>query len=78
MPTGPLIRYLLVLLGGFVAGGRAVAAIDAWREWHAWETSDPSLADSFRTEFWLQLTLTGITLAAAYVVFRMLRPRGEP
>ena len=78
MPTHPLVRYLLVLFGGFVAGGRLVAAHHAWREWHALERSDPSLADFFRTECWLQITFAGITLAATYVVFRMLRPRGRP
>ena len=78
MPTHSPIRYLLVLLGGFLGGGRLVAAVHAWREWHAWETSDPSLADFFRTEFWLQLTFAGITLAATFVVFRILRPPGPP
>ena len=76
LPPRTAVRYALVLLGGFLAGGRGVAAIHAWREWHAWDTSDPSLADFFRTEFWLQLVFAGCTLAATYVVFRLLRSRG--
>jgi hypothetical protein len=77
LPARRVIRYALVLLGGFLAGGRMVAAIHAWREWHAWEGSDPSLADFFRTEFWLQVAFAAFTLAATYVAFWLLRPRGQ-
>ena len=77
-PARTAIRYALVLLGGILAGARVMAAIQAWREWHAWETSDPSLADFFRTEFWLQLVFAGLTIAATWVAFRLLRSPRQP
>jgi hypothetical protein len=73
--TRPVIRYALVLLGGFLAGGRVVAATQAWREWHAWTISDPSLADFHRTEFWLQVGATGLSLAVTYIAWWLLRPQ---
>ena len=75
MTTRPIVRYALVLLGGFLAGGRLTAAIQAWRDWHTWATSDPSLADFHRTEFWLQVGATGLSLASTYIAWWLLRPR---
>jgi hypothetical protein len=72
-----LTRHVLVLLGGFLAGSRLVDAARAWQEWHRWAVADPSAADLYRTNFWLDVVVALLTLAAAWPVHRLLRPRDE-
>jgi hypothetical protein len=64
-----------VLLGGFLAGSRLVAAAQAWRDWHRWAVSDPSAADLYRTDFWVELTIALLTVAVVGLVYWLLRPR---
>jgi hypothetical protein len=78
MATGTIVqtaRYLAVLLGGFIVGGRIVSAIHAWREWHAWAGRDPSGADAYRTFLMMDLGVMALTVALAGLVWWLLRPR---
>ncbi len=68
-----LVRYAAVLLGGFIAGGRIVSAIHAWREWHRWVEQDPSGADAYRTFFLVDLGIVALTVALAGLVWWLLR-----
>lgn len=67
-------RYTVVLLGGFIAGGRMVSAIHAWREWHTWEDVDPSGADAYRTFFLMDLSVLALSVVIAGLVWWLLRP----
>ena len=84
MPTRTIAqaaRYVAVLLGGFIAGGRIVSAMHAWREWHTWAELDPSGADAYRTFFLVDLGVAALTVAIAGLVWWLLRslpPRGQP
>jgi hypothetical protein len=69
-----LTRYGLVLLGGYLAGSRLVAAALAWREWHQLAVSDPSAADLYRTDFWVEINITVLTLRVVGLVYWLLRP----
>jgi hypothetical protein len=51
-----------------------VAAAQAWRDWHRWAVSDPSAADLYRTEFWVELTIALLTVAVVGLVYWLLRP----
>jgi hypothetical protein len=68
-------RYVTVLLAGFVAGGRIVSAIHAWREWHTWAERDPSGADAYRTFFMVDLGIVVLTLSIAGLIWWLLHPR---
>jgi uncharacterized membrane protein len=69
------VRYAVVLLTGIIAGGRAVDAAQAWRQWHRWLDHDASAADAYRT-FWLVDTAVAVvSLAIAVLVWWLLRPR---
>jgi hypothetical protein len=69
------VRYVAVLLGGFIVGGRIVSAIHAWREWHIWRERDPSGADAYRTFFMVDVGVVVLTLAIAGLIWWLLRPR---
>jgi hypothetical protein len=77
MKVRTLARHAVVLLGGFIAGGRFVEAAQAWREWHRWTVADPSAADLYRTTFWIAVTIAGLSLGLGALVFWMLRPSAE-
>ena len=51
-----------------------MAAAQAWRDWHRWAVSDPSAADLYRTEFWVELTIALLTVAVVGLVYWLLRP----
>jgi hypothetical protein len=67
-------RYGVVLLAGIIAGGRAVDAVQAWREWHRWAERDPSAADAYRTFWMVDLAVAALTLATALLSWWLLRP----
>lgn len=74
MLTRTVVRYGILLLGGLLAGNRLLAAYQAWKPWHEWATSDPSLADFYRTEFWLGLGSATLVLGVAAFLFWLLGP----
>jgi hypothetical protein len=69
------IRYLVVLITGFIAGSRTIDAARAWQEWHAWTARDPSGADAYRTFFLVNLAVALLSLSIAGLVWWLLKPR---
>jgi hypothetical protein len=70
-----LARYGLVFFGGLLAGSRCVDAAHAWRAWHRWSLADPSAADLYRTNFWVDVVIVILTVGIAGLIYRWLRPR---
>jgi hypothetical protein len=69
-----LIRYAVGLAAGVLAGGRLVEAAHAWREWHELATTDPSAADLYRTDFWVELTIATLIVGVGALAYWLLRP----
>jgi hypothetical protein len=69
------LRYLVVLVTGFIAGSRVIDAIRSWQEWHLWLERDPSGADAYRTFFLVNVATAALSLAIAVLVWWLLRPR---
>jgi hypothetical protein len=71
------VRYLVVLFTGFLAGSRAVDAVQSWNEWHRQRTTDPSAADAYYTFFLVDLAVAVVSLSIAALVWWLLRPQAE-
>jgi hypothetical protein len=69
-----VVRYGLVLLAGIIAGGRAVDAVQAWREWHRWAERDPSAAEAYHTFWVVDVAVAALSLAMALLIWWLLRP----
>jgi hypothetical protein len=69
------LRYLIVLVSGFIAGSRIVDAVRSWREWHSWAVKDPSGADAYRTFFMVDAAIALVSLLIAGLVWWLLRPQ---
>jgi hypothetical protein len=72
-----VVRYVVVLLAGILAGGRAVDAIQAWHEWHRWAERDPSAAEAYRTFWKVDAAVAILSLAMALLIWWLLRPPGK-
>jgi hypothetical protein len=70
-----LLRYATVLVGGILAGGRAVEAARAWQEWRSWRATDPSGADEYRIFFMENAAVAIVSLCLAALLWHLLRPR---
>jgi hypothetical protein len=68
------VRYLIVLITGFIAGSRTVDALRSWREWHTWAVRDPSGADAYRAFFMTSAAIAAVSLLIAGLVWWLLRP----
>jgi hypothetical protein len=64
-----------VLVTGFLAGSRAVDAVQSWNEWQGQRATDPSAADAYYTLFLVDLAVAALSLAIAGLVWWLLRPR---
>ena len=71
------IRYIVVLVTGFMAGSRIVDAAHSWQEWHSWAVNDPSGAEAYRTFFVVNLTVALLSLSIAGLVWWLLRPSAK-
>jgi hypothetical protein len=69
------IRYIVVLITGFIAGSRAVEAVRSWQEWHRWGIQDPSGGDAYRTFFLVNMAVAMTSLTIAILVWWLLRPK---
>jgi hypothetical protein len=69
-----VVRYVVVLLAGIIAGGRAVDAVQAWREWHRWAERDPSAAEAYRTFWMVDVAVAALSLVIALLIWWLLRP----
>jgi hypothetical protein len=72
-----LVRHLVVLVTGFLAGSRTVDAVQSWNEWQRQGATDPSAADAYYTFFLVDLAVAALSLAIAGLVWWLLRPRSE-
>jgi hypothetical protein len=72
-----LVRYLVVLVTGFLAGSRTVDAVQAWQEWHGLAEADPSAADAYHTFFLVDLAVAALSLTIAGLVWWLLRPQAR-
>jgi hypothetical protein len=70
-----IVRYVVVLVTGFLAGSRVVDAIRSWQEWHDWSLRDPSGAEAYQTFFLVNAAAAALSLAIAGLVWFLLRPR---
>ena len=68
------VRYVVVLITGFIAGSRTVDAARAWQEWHTWATQDPSGAEAYRSFFLVNMVVALLSLSIAGLVWWLLRP----
>ena len=75
MQLRTLARYGLVVFGGLLAGRRSVDALRTWREWHRWALTDPSAADLYRTNFWVDVVILVLTLGIVGLLYRSLGRR---
>ena len=69
------IRYLVVLLTGFIAGGRIVGAAQSWMEWQRWSARDSSGGGAHRQLFLENTAMALLSLTIAALVWWLLRPR---
>lgn len=69
------IRWGLFLAGIVVAARRVPLILGDYREWHRNLNFDPSLADFWRTSFWINTIGTSFILAVAIGIFFLLKPR---
>lgn len=69
------IRYVVVLLTGFIAGGRIVGAAQSWMEWQRWSVLVPSSAGAYRHLFLENTAVALVSLTIAALVWWLLRPR---
>jgi hypothetical protein len=64
----------LFLAGIVVAARRLPLIVGDYREWHHNLSFDPSLADFWRTSFWINTIGAALVLAVAIGVFFLLKP----
>jgi hypothetical protein len=72
-----ILRYVVVLVTGIIAGSRMVDAVQAWREWRSWAATDISRADGYRTYFLTNTASATLSLAIAALVWWLLRPHAR-
>jgi hypothetical protein len=71
------IRYVVVLVTGFIAGSRLVDAAQSWREWRRWAATDISRADAYKTFFLTNTATALLSLVIAALVWWLLRPHAR-
>ncbi len=71
------VRYLVVLVTGFIAGSRIVEPARSWQEWHIWAARDPSGAEAYRTFFLVNVAVAALSLSIAVLVWWLLKPRSS-
>jgi hypothetical protein len=74
MRTRTVVRYCVALVGGLIACNQVLAASQAWHDWHAWVVTDPSLADFYRTDFWVDVVSAAPSVAVAGFLCWLLGP----
>lgn len=72
-----VIRYLVVLVTGFIAGSRTVDAVHSWHQWRASVAGDPSGAQAYKSFFLTQAAAAGLSLIIAALVWWLLRPHAQ-
>ena len=65
----------MVLVTGFIAGGRSVDAVQAWQNWQTRAAQDPSAADAYRGFFLTDTAVALLSLSIAGLVWWLLKPK---
>jgi hypothetical protein len=73
-PLKQAVRYLVVLLTGFIAGSRTVGAAQSWLAWQRWSSQDPGSAGAYRQIFLENTAVALLSLSIAGLVWWLLRP----
>jgi hypothetical protein len=68
------IRYVVVLVTGFIAGSRTVEAAQAWQAWRVWAAQDPAEAEAYRSFFLVNTAVALLSLSIAGLVWWLLKP----
>lgn len=68
------VRYVVVLVAGFLAGSRVVDAAQTWREWRLALTAGSPTAVDLHNYFLRDLGVTALSLALAALIWWLLRP----
>jgi H+/gluconate symporter-like permease len=69
-----IVRYVVVLVTGFIAGSRCVDAVRSWHEWRVLATTDHSAAEAYRTFLVMNTLIATVSLGIAGLVWWLLRP----
>jgi hypothetical protein len=69
------IRYMVVLLTGFIAGSRAVDAVQTWHQWRLSAVVEGSSARTLKNYFLADAAAAAVSLLIAALVWWLLRPR---
>ena len=69
------VRYIVVLVAGFLAGSHAMDAAHSWQEWNSWGVGDPTGAEAYRTYFLISLAIALLSISIAGLVWWLLRPK---
>jgi hypothetical protein len=72
-----IIRYVVVLVTGFIAGSRCVDAVRSWHEWRVLAGTDHSAAEAYRTFFVVNALSAAVSLGIAGLVWWLLRPQPQ-
>jgi hypothetical protein len=71
-----LVRYLVVLLAGILAGGRAVEAVRSWNEWRSRTGSGgASGADAYKNFLMVNIGTVVLSICLAALLWHLLRPK---
>jgi hypothetical protein len=70
-----IVRYTVALLGGVIAGSRAVSAVQSWQRYREWGSRDPSAADAYLTFAANDLIVVVLSVSLAALVWWLLRPK---
>jgi hypothetical protein len=68
-----IARYSVVLLGGIIAGGRAVSAVQLWQQYHSASRQDPAAADAYLSSIVTDLIIVALSVAVAGLVWWLTR-----
>jgi hypothetical protein len=71
-----VLRYIVVLLAGFLAGSRVVDAAQTWREWRVAAAASQNAAE-LHGYFLRDLGIAVLSLAIAALIWWLLRPAGS-
>ena len=68
------MRYGVALLGGFIAGSRAVTSVQSWQRYREWVNRDPSAADAYLNFAFGDAVVVMLSVSLAGLVWWLLRP----
>lgn len=70
-----IVRYGVVLLGGFIAGSRAITSVQSWQRYREWVNRDPSAADAYLDFAFGDAVVVMLSVSLGGLVWWLLRPK---